>query len=178
MQGCTLRLCVTCRTLPEAHPFLTTTTYLACVLLLLGLYFLSCLVPQITEVGKPDPYDDDASTDGPAGSCDERPGSSHGATSPSPVAGMAGGQGGTLMSTGVPTQQRSPLAGRCNMWNLLWSWSVKVRWRAGAWKTIALCSECACCLVSCRVLEQAHAGLKRFMSVTSRDLCAHRCAHR
>ncbi|GFH18070.1 uncharacterized protein HaLaN_14809, partial [Haematococcus lacustris] len=82
---------------------------------------------QVTEQARPDTWEDDT------GLClAEAEQRSLGAGSA--AGGAAAGDGDAGRPASVPGagaapyhQQRSPLAGRCNVWNLLWSWSVKAR---------------------------------------------------
>ncbi len=90
---------------------------------------------QVTEVGKPDPYPD---VDGPWGLLDGGA-AAQGAAAPDAGAPAAGGGKGSTY-----VQQRSPLAGRCNLWNVLWSWSLKVRRLEGALEGAALIARPDC----------------------------------
>ncbi|KAJ9508034.1 hypothetical protein QJQ45_021364 [Haematococcus lacustris] len=85
---------------------------------------------QVTEQARPDNWEDDTGLClAEAGQRNLGAGSAAGG-----AAAAAAGDGDAGRQASVPGagaapyhQQRSPLAGRCNVWNLLWSWSVKAR---------------------------------------------------
>ncbi|KAL6749797.1 tubulin-tyrosine ligase family-domain-containing protein [Haematococcus lacustris] len=85
---------------------------------------------QVTEQARPDTWEDDTGLClAEAGQRNLGAGSAAGGS-----AAAAAGDGDAGRQASVPGagaapyhQQRSPLAGRCNVWNLLWSWSVKAR---------------------------------------------------
>ncbi len=138
---------------PHDPAFLSTCLPFAYLPACLPASLFACLIAclQLTEPGRPN-NDDPSSPPSSPGRATPPPTST--ASAPSSASASAGAG-----SSVGPIQQKSPLAGRANMWNMLWAWSVKVGNTPGAAHASQTCRQhvpaphvcvCACtCVLVC-----------------------------